>query len=172
MPLEAGVPYLVKWDKAADYDDNPTDYDITDPVFTGVTVSNVNTPVTSSDGNVEFRGNYSPVALPGNDASNLYLGTQNKLYWPSADKNIKSFRAYFHVALDGNQPARNIVVNLGEDSPTSVGEIQDSRFKIQDSGFKIQDSGDDVWYDLNGRKYTERPTKPGLYIHGGKKVVI
>ena len=166
MPLEAGVPYLVKWDKAADYDDHPTDYDITDPVFTGVTVSNVNTPVTSSDGNVEFRGNYSPVALPGNDASNLYLGTQNKLYWPSADKNIKSFRAYFHVALDGNQPARNIVMNLGEDDPTAV-EIKNEKLKM-----KNEASDDAAWYDLNGRKYTERPTKPGLYIHGGKKVVI
>ena len=133
--IEAGVPYLVKWDKAADYDDHPTDYDIVSPVFLDITVSNVNTPVTSSDGNVAFCGNYSPVALPGNDASNLYLGTQNKLYWPSANKNIKSFRAYFHVALDGNQPARNIVLNLGEGSPTSVGEIQDSRFKIQEMMF-------------------------------------
>ena len=166
MPLEAGVPYLVKWDKAADYDDNPTDYDIVSPVFLGVTVSNVNTPVTSSDGNVEFRGNYSPVALPGGNASNLYLGTNNKLYWPSADKTIKSFRAYFHVELDGNQPARNIVMNLGEDDPTAV-EIKNEKLKM-----KNEASDDAAWYDLNGRKYTERPTKPGLYIHGGKKVVI
>ena len=30
----------------------------------------------------------------------------------------------------------------------------------------------DVWYDLNGRKLTGRPTKKGIYIHNGKKVVI
>ena len=167
--IEAGVPYLVKWNKDENYDTNPSDYDITDPVFTGVTVSNedpAERKVISYDHNVEFRGNYSPVALPGNDASNLYLGAANKLYWPSANKNIKSFRAYFHVALDGNQPARNIVVNLGEDDPTAV-EIKNEKLKM-----KNEASDDAAWYDLNGRKYTERPTKPGLYIHGGKKVVI
>ena len=31
---------------------------------------------------------------------------------------------------------------------------------------------EDVWYDLNGRRLMEKPTKSGLYIHGGKKVVI
>ncbi len=128
--IEAGVPYLVKWDKAADYDDNPTDYDITDPVFTGVTVSNedpAERKVISYDHNVKFRGNYSPVNLDGGDASNLYLGAGNKLYWPSANKNIKSFRAYFHVELGENQQAaRNIVMNLGEDDPTAV-EIKNGK---------------------------------------------
>lgn len=41
---------------------------------------------------------------------------------------------------------------------------------VQDSGFKVQ--GDDVWFDLNGRKLNTQPTKPGLYIKGGKKVYI
>ncbi|MBP5484336.1 MAG: InlB B-repeat-containing protein [Bacteroidaceae bacterium] len=174
--IEAGVPYLVKWDKAADYDDHPTDYDIVSPVFTGVTVSNedpADRKVISYDHNVEFRGNYSPVALPGNDASNLYLGTQNKLYWPSDDKTIKSFRAYFHVALSGNHPARNIELNLGEDSPTAVEEIQDSRFRIQCSLVNGQCSMDnEPWYDLSGRKYTGKPTKPGIYVHKGEKVSL
>ncbi len=50
------------------------------------------------------------------------------------------------------------------DDPTDVFESEELRVKSEES--------DDVWYDLNGRKYTERPTKPGLYIHGGKKVII
>ena len=28
------------------------------------------------------------------------------------------------------------------------------------------------WYNLNGRKVSGKPTNPGLYIHGGRKVVI
>ena len=28
------------------------------------------------------------------------------------------------------------------------------------------------WYDLTGRRYNSKPTKPGLYINGGKKVVV
>ena len=31
---------------------------------------------------------------------------------------------------------------------------------------------DSSWFDLSGRKLGERPTKAGLYINGGKKVVI
>ena len=155
--IAAGRPYLVKWETTGE--------DIENPVFLGVTIDNDNTPVTSSDGNVAFCGNYSPVALPGNDASNLYLGTQNKLYWPSDDKSINAFRAYFHVALDGNQPARNIVLNLGEDSPTAVEEIQLSPVNSHLST-------DEVWFDLSGRKYTSKPTKPGIYIHKGEKVSL
>ena len=30
----------------------------------------------------------------------------------------------------------------------------------------------DAWYDLTGRKLTGRPTKKGVYVHQGKKVVI
>ena len=29
-----------------------------------------------------------------------------------------------------------------------------------------------AWYDLQGRKLSAPPTKKGLYIHGGKKVIV
>ena len=28
------------------------------------------------------------------------------------------------------------------------------------------------WYTISGQKLSKRPTKPGVYIHNGKKVVI
>jgi hypothetical protein len=28
------------------------------------------------------------------------------------------------------------------------------------------------WYDLTGRRLSGRPTKSGLYIHGGKKYYV
>jgi hypothetical protein len=30
----------------------------------------------------------------------------------------------------------------------------------------------EAWYDLNGRKLNGKPTKKGLYIHNGRKVVV
>ena len=138
---------------------------IFNPVFNAVVISKNNTPVTSKDGNVELRGNYDPVVLPGDDVSNLYLGSGNNLFWPVKDKTINAFRAYFHVNLGPEQMVRNIVTNLDGFGPTAVEEIRDSRFKIQDSG-------DAAWYDLSGRKYTERPTKPGIYVHNGQKIVV
>ena len=29
-----------------------------------------------------------------------------------------------------------------------------------------------VWYDLQGRKYIEKPTQHGIYILNGKKIMI
>ena len=31
---------------------------------------------------------------------------------------------------------------------------------------------EDVWYDLSGRKLSGKPTRKGVYINSGKKVVI
>ena len=28
------------------------------------------------------------------------------------------------------------------------------------------------WFTISGQKLSKRPTKPGIYIHNGKKVVI
>ena len=37
--IAAGTPFIVKWDKANDYDTNQAVYDVTNPVFSGVTVT-------------------------------------------------------------------------------------------------------------------------------------
>lgn len=29
-----------------------------------------------------------------------------------------------------------------------------------------------IWYDMQGRRYNHRPTQPGIYINGGKKIMI
>ena len=29
-----------------------------------------------------------------------------------------------------------------------------------------------IWYDLQGRRYNRRPSQPGIYINGGKKIMI
>ena len=39
----------------------------------------------------------------------------------------------------------------------------------------VKPSADDAitpWYDLNGRRLNSQPTKKGLYIRNGKKVII
>ena len=39
-------------------------------------------------------------------------------------------------------------------------------------GIVTTDSANDVWYDLSGRRLQGKPTKSGLYINNGKKVVV
>lgn len=35
-----------------------------------------------------------------------------------------------------------------------------------------QDAAASEWYDLNGRRLGTEPTMKGVYVHGGKKVII
>ena len=158
--IEAGKPYLVKW--------TTTGEDIVNPTFSNVTISNISSDVTSDDGKVSFIGNYSPKTLTGGDASNLYLGSGNQLYWPSSDRTMNAFRGYFHVYLDenGESQARSIKLNL--DNITGIEAVQGSstseaaepitRFKVQ---------GEGTAYNLSGQRVTN--DYKGIVIKGGKK---
>ena len=165
--LQAGTPYLIKWDKAEGYDDaDPATRDITgDHVFWNAKLLSLPKNAISYDHNVTFIGNYSPETLTGGDASNLYLGANNQLYWPSADRTINAFRGYFHVNLSGAGQVRSIRLNLG-DKVTGVTLIDNGQLTIDNY------AGADSWYDLQGRKLNFKPTQKGVYIYKGKKVVI
>ena len=53
-----------------------------------------------------------------------------------------------------------------EDAP-----IPDGIENIEHSSLTI-DHSKDAWYLLDGRKLGSKPIKPGLYINGGRKIVI
>jgi len=149
--IEAGKPYLVKVTATAE---NPT--------FDDVTISSIPIPTVITDV-VTFVPVINPTEMTADDKTKLFVTGGNKLTYPNTTGNINGFRAYFQ--LPSEQAARQFVLNFGEGDPTVVGEIKDS-------GFKIQDSGDDAWYDLSGRKYDSKPTKPGVYVHKGEKVSL
>ncbi|KWW33462.1 MAG: S-layer protein [bacterium F083] len=167
--IEAGTPYIIKWDKADDYVDDD-EHNIVNPVFTDVTISYV---VTISDAQsetpesacAEFVGSFSPVNLKANDRSVLYLGADNKLYYPSSDMTVGSCRALFQLngitAGDLSTQARAFVLNFGEDEATGVREVKE-----------VREVKDNSWYTLDGRRLTGKPTTKGLYINNGRKVVI
>ena len=145
--------------------------DILNPVFKGVMIdadaSTTLTPGitegTTGDGNVSFKGIYDPKELPGNDASNLYLGAGNNLYWPSEVYTLNAFRAYFHVNLGGDQHVREIRLNLDGGGVTGVQSVCGKRLAVSETG---------AWFDLFGRKLNGKPTVPGIYMNNGKKIAI
>ena len=158
--ISAGVPYIVKW---------ALDTDITNPVFTDVTIRDGLSPVTTDY--VDFSGSFSPVNLEDNDRSVLYLGADNKLYYPSANMTVGSCRALFQLKditagdLASGANARRFVLNFGDgDETTGIISI--------DNGQLIIDNSMDAWYTLDGRRLTGKPTAKGLYINNGRKVVI
>jgi hypothetical protein len=138
------------------------------PTFTNVTITattpNDITPDGSgSDGSVTFKGTFDPVAIgTGGDNTKLYLGSDNKLYWPSKAMSINAFRAYFQLNSDQASNARAFVLNFDGGEQTGITTTDFTNFT----------NSNDAWYDLSGRKLSGKPTTKGLYINNGKKVVI
>ena len=157
--IEAGKPYIVKWAEGTD---------IANPVFTGVTISNAT--ANAETDYVDFVGTYSPVNIYTDKKTNLYLGADNKLYYPTASGfKVNACRGYFQLKQGltaGSQSAgaRAFVLNFGDDS-NATGIIS-----VYDSGFTV--NGSDAWYSLDGCRLNGKPTAKGIYINNGRTVVI
>ena len=152
--ITAGTPYIIKWE-SGDHLMNPT--------FTGVTIVNTTAAeVTSTDETVAFIGTFGPVPLPNGDKTNLFLGAGNTLNWPSVDDyKVNAFRAYFK--LSSTNSARKFVLNFGDDTTTG---IDGASLNNKEQRIKNQ------YFDLSGRKLDGRPSRPGIYMRNGQKVII
>ena len=143
---------------------------ISNPVFTDVTINTDEpTAVTSKDGKVSFVGSYSPVSLTAGDKTVLYLGSNNKLFYPSTNRTLNSCRALFQLngIVAGDVAAPNsvsaCVLNFGDSETTGILNVNVN---------ENDNENDNYWYSLDGRKLSEKPTQKGVYIHNGKKMVI
>ena len=165
--LEAGVPYIIRWEKANDYVDDD-EHNIVNPVFSGVTITATgadNSMFTSGDYKVSFLGTYSPATLGANTTANLFLGAENKLHYPTQEGyKVNACRAYFTIDNTSlNAKAfTDFVVDFGDGEATSVHSVE----------FIMQNCEAGAWYSIDGRPLTHKPAAKGVYIHGGKKVVI
>jgi hypothetical protein len=73
-------------------------------------------------------------------------------------RNVHPFEAY----MTANNTTRGDVIPLFEEYATRIGAT------LNDKGEMINDK----WYSFDGRKLEEKPTRKGVYIMNGKKVVI
>ena len=164
--IEAGKPYIVKWETTGD--------NIVNPTFSNVTISSTTpTPVENYDQKVTFVGQYSPFSIVANDAllgdnqghksEIIMMATQNNLGYSQTTRQLKCFCCHFYVpANDGELSARSIVVDFGDGETTEIGTINNNRETIANN----------QWYTLDGRKLTGKPTTKGVYIHNGRKEVV
>ena len=165
--IKAATPYIIKWDKDTDH---PT---ITDPVFSGVTIVVSPSTEVSFDG-AKFQGTYDPIVWSEENKSILFLGDNNKLYWPQPDgdnmPHLNAFRAYFELS-DPNG-VREFKLNFDGEETTSITTTDSwTSQAAKPSGTDCTDKAG-AWYDMQGRKVSGKPTKKGMYIHNGNKVVI
>lgn len=158
--LEAGVPYLIKWEAS--------EKNIVNPVFEGVTIdatdrsydSDEDASVTS-DVRVQFLGTYDLKTFNDEDQNILFLGAGNTLYYPdgTAPTTVGACRAYFKLGSEFNAAQLSSYSFIFGDEETV--SIENHRLKDET----------DVWYTLDGRRLNEKPKDGGLYIHQGKKVM-
>ena len=152
--LEAGKPYLIKWDKD---DVNPT---ITDPVFPYVNIDATTDHTISPISDVKFIGYYDAFGITAADTDIYYMTGNNELKHTGVDRTLKACRAYFQ--FDDGNPARTFVLNFGDDDvPTTISNLSEEMF------------GEGDWYTPSGIKVGDSiPVKKGVYINNGKKVVV
>ena len=165
--LEAGTPYIIKWASG----DN-----IVSPVFSGVTIDadadgNYDTetasPAVTTDERVRFLGTYKSTTFDAEDKSILLMGGANTLYYPKSGAGIGAQRAYFKIGDDGALLARRLTafnIDFGDDETTGIISIENGKLKI--------DNASDAWYSLDGRRLSAKPSRAGVYINNGIKVVI
>ncbi|UKK57967.1 InlB B-repeat-containing protein [Prevotella communis] len=167
--IPAGTPFIIKWDN--------TGVNLVNPVFTGVTIDNTNRDVNFKDGSGSFKGTYAPLEITeANRSKVLLLSGGNKLGYAKTDRTIANgkalgtCRAYFYFS--DSQTARSFVMNFEEEgTPTGVGHTEITEgLARRPAGESQSTEMAGAIYDLQGRRI-EKPKK-GLYIHGGKKVLV
>lgn len=163
--IEAGKPYIVRWDKAIAGN-------IQNPVFLNATVS---TTLTSTETQwVNFIGFTSQVSIAEEDRTLLYLGANNKLVYPSGAMTFGACRAYFQLiglevkSSDPSSDPTETGINIVMDFDGTETAIQTVESDIRDR----KDGTAQVWYSLDGRRLVGKPSAKGVYIHSGRKVVI
>jgi hypothetical protein len=141
-------------------------------VFFGVTINATATTMVSDHDDelaeVQMVGCYSPVSVDANDKSILFLGGDNTLYYSAENRSIRSCRAYFsvpYIKQNAGVKARAFRLDFGDGETTAIQEMYDGKM------YDVRGQSD-AWYTLDGRKLDGKPSVKGIYIHGGKKVVI
>ncbi len=180
--IQAGKPYIIRWDKADGYDNaSPDTRDLKNPTFEGITIPDYSTTdiakvyldARCQNDYVDFIGTYAPLKISSIDKSILILhlyGFVTGLSYPAAGSVIGSGRGYFmlngiHFAQEADQ-IKEFVLNLEEDDATS----------IEHSTLNIEHSEESI-YDLSGRKVNGQwstvngQLPKGVYIVNGKKII-
>ena len=105
-----------------------------------------------------FKGTLTATTIPASTSTKSNYALNGKQFvWVKEALPVAANKCWLEIPNSANAaPAMTIV--FGE--ATGIGVI--------DNGQRT--SGD--WYDLNGRKLEGRPTKKGVYINNGRKVVI
>jgi len=129
--IKAAVPYLIKW--------APTEPEIIEKplIFHDVHIKEVEGKTIGETEEIRFVGHIAMEQIPLENRNNLFVGTENTLYWPdNTNSKMKGFRAYFAIPASSPSGApikRGTPARLVErqNSPTDIESVQHSANRIQ-----------------------------------------
>lgn len=96
------------------------------------------------------------------DYTNFILSKQNDAiawYKLANTYELRANSAYLHLLTADVFGARAITMDFGDGEVTNIDQITD-------------DAADGDWYTINGLKLDKKPTKKGVYVTNGHKVVV
>ena len=166
----AGQPYIVKWE--GDGSSN-----LVNPVFENVVIGTTTTANVETD-YVDFVGTYNTIIYDAGTAHKdvLCLGGGSSLYYPDGTKatSINACRAYFKLnngltVGDTGDGVRAFKLNFGEEETTGIPQMRNEKGEMRNENEEMRNA---AYHDLQGRKVNGKPTKAGLYINNGRKIVI
>ena len=110
---------------------------------------------------------YSDPNTPAKSSAtdNWYVIYNNKFVKVTTGTEVRGGKCYLNLNGTSSSGTRSYYDIDGSDGTTALREVKSE-------GVKGEKWNDGEWYTLQGRKFTTKPTKPGLYILNGKKVVI
>ena len=110
-----------------------------------------------------LKGTLEPVDVTSITGGTVYV-LYNGEFVKSTSGTIPAHRCYLLVAASVASGTRSFGIDHG-DGTTALREVRSE-------GVKGEKWADGAWHDLQGRHLSAKPTKPGLYLHNGKKAVI
>ena len=173
--IEAGKPYIIRWNKADGYDEAP-DYsrDIVRPIFQGVTISTANANVETQY--VDFIGTYSPfVSTTGLllDARNPDNGAcRAALRIDTPEKGGLSFIGWY---TDPEFTTPVTTIPFAEDGTVTLyAKFEDNPTDVPFIPYpaKAENKQEGSWYTIDGRLLEQAPTAPGLYMYNGETILL
>ena len=109
----------------------------------------------------EFKGTLSTMGMPGSTSiTDYYVCTGKAFRWVKNAGTIAANKCWLQI---GEQPATtraNTRSIVGGGNTTGI------------DGIENDESAVEGYYDLNGRKLQGKPTRGGIYIQNGRKVIV
>lgn len=94
----------------------------------------------------------------------LYHG----MFYPTYGGTLGANRAYLQILTSDYEEMKNNTTSV---NLSIVFEDKDED-AIQDIQISHQQSDHNTWFTIDGRKLSTHPTLPGIYLNGGKKVIV